>query len=87
MLKLPEADHYKNLPLMESFLREAARYDPLDSCRPPKLLKLSEIHLIALSVGPTKGAEGFHVLGWRLCASRQCNMRATASDNEGCRTL
>lgn len=39
MLKLPEADQYKHLPLMESFLREAARYDPLDSCRPPKLLK------------------------------------------------
>lgn len=36
MLKLPEADHYKHLPLMESFLREAARYDPLDSCRSPK---------------------------------------------------
>ncbi|MCJ1424276.1 hypothetical protein MMC29_002163, partial [Sticta canariensis] len=31
MLRLPEADHYKHLPLLESFLREAARYDPLDS--------------------------------------------------------
>lgn len=33
MLKLPTADQYKSLPLMESFLREAARYDPLDSCK------------------------------------------------------
>lgn len=32
MLKLPTKDHYKHLPLMESFLREAARHDPLDSC-------------------------------------------------------
>lgn len=33
MLKLSKADQYKSLPLMESFLREAARYDPLDSCK------------------------------------------------------
>lgn len=39
MLKLPEADHYKKVPLMESFLREAARYDPLDSCKPPSYQK------------------------------------------------
>lgn len=32
MLKLPATDHYKHLPLMESFLRETARHDPLDSC-------------------------------------------------------
>lgn len=32
MLKLPAIDHYKHLPLMESFLRETARHDPLDSC-------------------------------------------------------
>ncbi|KAI4200985.1 MAG: hypothetical protein LQ350_003554 [Teloschistes chrysophthalmus] len=31
MMKLPATDHYKSLPLMESFLREAARHDPLDS--------------------------------------------------------
>ncbi|KAL8879772.1 MAG: hypothetical protein Q9198_002682 [Flavoplaca austrocitrina] len=31
MLKLPPTDHYKNLPLLESFLRETARHDPLDS--------------------------------------------------------
>ncbi|KAI4224915.1 MAG: hypothetical protein L6R36_004315 [Xanthoria steineri] len=31
MLKLPATDHYKNLPLLESFLRETARHDPLDS--------------------------------------------------------
>ncbi|KAL8982593.1 MAG: hypothetical protein Q9205_002941 [Flavoplaca limonia] len=31
MLKLPSTDHYKNLPLLESFLRETARHDPLDS--------------------------------------------------------
>lgn len=31
MLKLPTTDHYKNLPLLESFLRETARHDPLDS--------------------------------------------------------
>ncbi|KAL8887621.1 MAG: hypothetical protein Q9215_004842 [Flavoplaca cf. flavocitrina] len=31
MLKLPPTDHYNNLPLLESFLRETARHDPLDS--------------------------------------------------------
>ncbi|KAL8821170.1 MAG: hypothetical protein Q9223_000732 [Gallowayella weberi] len=31
MLNLPETDHYKSLPLLESFLRETARHDPLDS--------------------------------------------------------
>ncbi|KAL8639240.1 MAG: hypothetical protein Q9226_008894, partial [Calogaya cf. arnoldii] len=31
MLKLPATDHYKHLPLLESFLRETARHDPLDS--------------------------------------------------------
>ncbi|KAI4241297.1 MAG: hypothetical protein L6R42_011304, partial [Xanthoria sp. 1 TBL-2021] len=31
MLKLPTTDHYKHLPLLESFLRETARHDPLDS--------------------------------------------------------
>lgn len=33
MLKLPTKDHYKHLPLTESFLRETARHDPLDSCK------------------------------------------------------
>lgn len=41
MLKLPEADHYKNVPLMESFLREAARHDPLDSRKLPSPPPLS----------------------------------------------
>ncbi|KAL8993146.1 MAG: hypothetical protein Q9169_006567 [Polycauliona sp. 2 TL-2023] len=31
MSKLPTSEHYKSLPLLESFLRETARYDPLDS--------------------------------------------------------
>lgn len=38
MLKLPTADHYKSVPLMESFLREAARHEPLDSRKPPSLI-------------------------------------------------
>ena len=33
MVKLPTSEHYKSLPLMESFLRETARHTPLDSCR------------------------------------------------------
>ena len=87
MLKLPEADHYKHVPLMESFLREAARFDPLDSCRSPKFLCWSENDLTASSVCPTKGFERFHILGWKLRTSGQRDMRATAGGNEGCKIL
>lgn len=31
MLSLPEEVHYKNMPLMESFLRESARVNSLDA--------------------------------------------------------
>ncbi|PQE02871.1 cytochrome P450 protein [Rutstroemia sp. NJR-2017a BBW] len=31
MLSLPQSAHYKNTPLLESFLRESARMNPLDS--------------------------------------------------------
>lgn len=46
MLKLPTTDHYKHLPLMESFLRETARHDPLDSCT------LLELCIITLQKNP-----------------------------------
>lgn len=33
MLELPPEDRYKTMPLLESFLRESARMNPLDSCK------------------------------------------------------
>lgn len=41
MLKLPSKDHYKSLQLMESFLREASRHDPMDSCTLQQLVVAS----------------------------------------------
>jgi hypothetical protein len=58
MLNLPETNHYRNLPLMESFLREAAQYDPLDSCRP---IKASEVE-----------SERFHLIAAQCRSNERC---------------
>ncbi|CAD6584120.1 MAG: hypothetical protein ASARMPRED_001602 [Alectoria sarmentosa] len=65
MLKLPTKDHYKHLPLMESFLREAARHDPLDSLSVQrKVLK------------DFKFSDGSHVpAGNVICVPQQAVMR------------
>lgn len=50
MLKLPITDQYKNLPLMESFLREVARHDPLDSCKCFMLYIITVSKMLSVSV-------------------------------------
>lgn len=93
MLQLPETEHYKHLPFMESFLREVARHDPLDCCTCLCNLtsiitcRQKEILTIIQSVRPAQGSKRLPLLRRKLRPSRQRNLRAPTSRHARRKTL